>query len=230
MGIFDSFTSIFSSPAPAPIAPVAPIEAPAPDPTPDPAPDPDPTPEPAPASDVAPSQLVTTAQLQQIMTYAGSRIPMFIDFLNAGMAEFEINTLYRVWMFIAQISEESGELRYTLELASGQEYEGRADLGNTQPGDGARFKGRGLIQITGRSNYAAAGIGLGLDLINQPELLQTPENATRSACWWWNKHGLNALADAGEFTLITQRINGGTNGLAERQAYLAKAQAAIPML
>ena len=104
------------------------------------------------------------------------------------------------------------------ELASGQAYESRADLGNVRPGDGVRFRGRGLLQVTGRANYAACGKALGLDLLAQPELLEQTVNACRSAGWFWQTRGLNALADAGDQLKVTRRINGGVNGLAERLA------------
>lgn len=120
-------------------------------------------------------------------------------------------------MFLAQIGHESGELRYVRELASGSNYEGRKDLGNTQPGDGVRYKGRGLIQITGRRNYALCGLGLDLPLLENPELLEVPENAAMSAGWFWHNNNLNALADLNLFDKITRRINGGNNGEADRK-------------
>lgn len=158
------------------------------------------------------------------MPYSKSKISYFVDFLNSAMNEYEINSPLRQAAFIAQIGHESGQLHYTKELASGQEYEGRKDLGNTTPGDGIRFKGRGLIQITGRANYAACGIALKLDLINHPELLEQPANACRSAAWWWKTHGLNELADAEQFEKITRRINGGLNGEEDRLALYKKAK------
>lgn len=156
--------------------------------------------------------------LLKIMPYAKARIDIFLEPLNAAMKEFEINTPARRAAFLAQIGHESGQLRYVRELASGQAYEGRKDLGNTQPGDGVRFKGRGLIQITGRSNYIDCGKALALDLLAKPELLEEPESACRSAAWFWKTRGLNELADAGDQVKITRRINGGTNGLADRLA------------
>ena len=102
-------------------------------------------------------------------------------------------------------------------------YEGRADLGNTVAGDGSKYRGRGLIQITGRANYKACGEALALDLINYPELLEKPQHACMSAAWFWASRGLNTLADAGQFDTITRRINGGQNGAADRQALYAKA-------
>ncbi|MGV8899998.1 MAG: glycoside hydrolase family 19 protein [Burkholderiaceae bacterium] len=162
--------------------------------------------------------------LLKIMPQAKSRIDTFSDPLNAAMMEFNISTTARQASFLAQVGHESGQLRYVRELASGAAYEGRKDLGNTEPGDGVRFKGRGLIQITGRANYKACGNALGIDLIAHPELLESPVLACRSAAWFWRSHGLNELADAGDQTRVTRRINGGTNGLADRLALFKVAQ------
>ena len=167
---------------------------------------------------------LTLAQLLKIMPLARTRAVAFLDPLNAAMAEFSINTPARQASFLAQLAHESGQLVYVRELASGAAYEGRKDLGNVQPGDGVRFRGRGLIQVTGRSNYAACGKALGLDLLAQPALLEQAINACRSAGWFWQSRGLNALADAGDQVVVTRRINGGTNGLAERLAYFKVAQ------
>ena len=109
-------------------------------------------------------------------------------------------------------------MHYVREIYSGRSYEARADLGNNQPGDGMRFKGRGLLQITGRANYAICGKALGLDLLNHPELLEQSQAAVDSAAWFWNTHNCNALADTDQFTNVRRRINGGLNGLAECQA------------
>ena len=170
---------------------------------------------------------MTLDQLKEIMPYAGKRAETFLEPLNAAMAEFEINTPARQAAFLAQITHESGSLRYVKEIASGAAYEGRKDLGNTEEGDGMRFKGRGLIQITGRANYAQCGAALGLDLLAEPDLLEQTENACRRAGWFWQTRGLNELADDGEFKLITKRINGGYNGLADRQAYYARARGTL---
>ena len=167
---------------------------------------------------------VTLAQLLAIMPLARARAAAFLDPLNAAMLEFGITTPARQASFLSQVGHESGQLRYVRELASGQAYEGRADLGNTQRGDGVRFRGRGLLQVTGRANYAACGKALGLDLLAQPELLEQAVNACRSAGWFWQTKGLNALADAGDQVKVTRRVNGGTNGLAERLAMFAVAQ------
>jgi putative chitinase len=171
--------------------------------------------------------LVTATELKRIFPLAGARVDTFCAPLNIAMGEFEINSPARQASFIAQIGHESGQFRYVRELASGAAYEGRADLGNTMKGDGTRFRGRGLIQITGRANYKACGAALGLDLILYPELLEQPMYACRSAGWFWKTHGLNELADAGDQVKVTRRINGGTNGLGERLAYFEIANRVI---
>lgn len=144
------------------------------------------------------------------------------------MLRYQIIGPKRMAAFIAQIGHESGQLQYVREIwgptAAQLRYEGRADLGNTVTGDGSRYRGRGLIQITGRANYAACGEALGIDLINHPELLEQPQYACLSAAWFWAMKGLNTLADAGEFNTVTRRINGGLNGLADRLSLWVKAR------
>lgn len=170
--------------------------------------------------------MITLDQLRAIMPYAAGRAATFIDPLNRAMAERGIDTPQRQAAFLAQVAHESGSLRYVKEIASGDAYEGRADLGNTEPGDGSRYKGRGLIQITGRTNYracSAALFGDGQALLDHPEFLELPENATRSAAWFWAARGLNERADRGEFERITRIINGGTNGMADRLAHWDRA-------
>ena len=167
--------------------------------------------------------MIHADELAKIMPYGKKRIPDFEPHLNSAMAEFEINTPLREAAFIAQLAHESGEFRYVRELASGEEYEGRKDLGNLFPGDGVKYKGRGLIQITGHANYKALSDYFGADFIENPELLEQPEWACRSAGWFWHTHGLNELADREDFKLITKRINGGYNGLQDRLAYYTKA-------
>ena len=174
--------------------------------------------------------MLTLEQLKEIMPQAGTRADRFLDSLNNAMEEFEINTPERQAAFLAQLAHESGSLRYVRELASGEAYEGRADLGNTEPGDGVRFKGRGLIQITGRANYKSCGDALDLPLVDQPELLEDTDNACRSAAWFWDSRNLNALADEGKFLLISKRINGVNkktgfpNGWEDRLACYERAQ------
>jgi len=175
--------------------------------------------------------MITLDQLRAIMPYAGPRAAVFLDPLNRAMDDFSIDTPARQAAFLAQVAHESGSLRYVRELASGEAYDtGRlaARLGNTpeDDGDGERYKGRGLIQITGRANYAACSAALFDDaqhLLDHPEILEQPEYACRSAGWFWLSRRLNERADAGEFERITRIINGGTNGMAERLAYWDRA-------
>lgn len=167
---------------------------------------------------------LSAEQLQKIMPFATGKIALFLGPLNAAMDEFGINTSTRQSAFLAQVAHESGELRYVLELADGTAYEGRKDLGNIQPGDGVRFKGRGLLQITGRAMYAQAAAGLSLDVLVYPSLLETPDGASRSAAWFWKLRGLNTLADLNHFGSITKTINGGYNGLDERIIYWLRAR------
>ena len=170
---------------------------------------------------------ITTQQLLQILPNAGQSAGDFVSALNTAMNHYQIIGSKRVAAFIAQIGHESGQLKYVKEIwgptKAQAKYEGRADLGNTVKGDGTRYRGRGLIQITGRANYVACGEALGLDLINHPELLEKPQHACMSAAWFWASRGLNTLADAGSFSKITSRINGGQNGSADRQVLYAKA-------
>jgi putative chitinase len=174
---------------------------------------------------------ITTQQLLQILPNAGQRAGVFAPVLNTAMQRFQIVGVKRVAAFIAQIGHESGQLVYVREIwgptPAQTKYEGRADLGNTVPGDGLKYRGRGLIQITGRANYAACGEALGLDLINHPELLEQPQYACLSAAWFWATKGLNTLADADKFETITRRINGGLNGQTDRLKLWGKAKAVL---
>ena len=163
---------------------------------------------------------INEQQLLQILPNAGRQAGVFVPALNTAMGKYGIVTRLRIAAFIAQVGHESGQLRWIREIwgptAQQAGYEGRADLGNTVKGDGSKYRGRGLIQITGRANYAACGEALSLDLIDNPALLELPQHAAMSAAWFWSMKGLNTLADQGEFTKITRRINGGLNGLEDR--------------
>lgn len=183
---------------------------------------------------------VTQEGLKSIMPFAtAAHLENFCEPLNATLNKYGINTPPRAAAFLAQIAHESGELRYTQEIADGKAYEDRLDLGNTEPGDGPRFKGRGLIQITGRTNYAALSKYTGVDFIAKPELLEGAIYATESAGWFWAVlRQLNRYADMGDmviskypsgkvvtgFTTITLRINGGFNGEAQREEYYTRAK------
>jgi putative chitinase len=174
---------------------------------------------------------LTNAQLSSIVpTLHDPKLSLYVAALNSTMLEFGINTPAQQAMFLAQIAHESMGFFYTKELASGAAYENREDLGNTQPGDGILFKGRGLIQITGRANYVALMMALNIDCVVHPEILEAPDLATRSAGWFWSSRNLNSIAalnTSDAFITVTKRINGGINGLADRQQYWAKAKKAL---
>lgn len=140
--------------------------------------------------------------------------------ITRAMLRFGIDTPARQAAFLAQIGHESAGLRYVREIwgptPAQLRYEGRKDLGNTVSGDGKRFMGRGLIQITGRHNYAQAGTALELPLLQAPDLLEQPQNAANSAGWYWASRNLNRFADSGDFRGLTRAINGGYNGLDDR--------------
>lgn len=163
------------------------------------------------------------AELMLTMNIPLARAQKWAAPLTLAMTGGQINTRLRVAAFLAQIGHESGSLVYTKELGGPTyfaKYDGRRDLGNTQPGDGARFCGRGLIQVTGRANYLKASQALFGDdrLMKTPELLEQPEWAAKSAVWFWTLHNLSSLADQDRITDITRMINGGTNGMEDRKA------------
>ncbi|MEW6737920.1 MAG: glycoside hydrolase family 19 protein [Acidobacteriota bacterium] len=173
---------------------------------------------------------ISTEQLQAIIPkLKAQQIADYLPHLNAAMAEAEINTPLRQAAFLAQLAHESGELKYFEEIASGAAYEGRRDLGNVNPGDGKRYKGRGPIQLTGRANYRRAGLALGVDLEGEPERAATSELGFRIAAWYWQSRDLNTLADKGLFDKITYKINGGLNGKAERDKYYQRALKALSL-
>jgi putative chitinase len=173
--------------------------------------------------------MITELQLKQIYPFSTSlNRAKYLPFFNKYLLEYGITTPNRIHFYFAQVGHESGQLRYSEEIASGQAYENRIDLGNTQVGDGIRFKGRGLIQLTGRSNYQAISNAFGIDFIQQPELLKQPEWAVKSSFWFWGKNKLNIIADSGDFKLLTRRINGGFNGLNDRLELLERCKKYIP--
>lgn len=171
---------------------------------------------------------LTIDKLQAIMTEATrTQAERYFQPLVTLMVANQINTDRRVAHFLAQVGHESGDLRFSEEIATGDAYEGRVDLGNTQPGDGRRFKGRGLIQLTGRTNYTAFGTARQRDFVTGTNNLLLATDAFLAvdvSCWFWVTHGLNALADADDLNGITRRINGGLNGLADRSAHLRRAK------
>lgn len=156
-----------------------------------------------------------------IYPQARGRVEVYAPLISQTFEEFSINTPERQAAWLAQVGWESGQLRYTQELGDAdyfQKYEGRADLGNTSPGDGLKYRGHGLIQITGKGNHRACGVALSLDLVTHPELLTQPEYATRSAGWFWSTRGLNEMSDDLRFGSVTKRINGGYTHLDQRIA------------
>lgn len=179
---------------------------------------------------------MTPADLQHIYACTAERAALYRDPIAAAAAEFGITTPARLAAFLAQVGHESARLVYVEELDSGVNYNKRADLGNTKPealkwsngNPGPYFKGHGLIQITGYDNHAACGAALYPDdpetFLRDPRALCRPCDAARSAGWFWAQHGLNELADAGDFERITRRINGGLNGQADRLLLWRKAR------
>ncbi|MEG0889506.1 MAG: hypothetical protein RSH25_13660 [Bacteroides sp.] len=171
---------------------------------------------------------MTAKQLKEIMPYAtAENVTRFLAYLNGTMETFEINTPLRQVHFLAQLAHESGSLRYVRELASGKAYEGRKDLGNLKAGDGVKYKGRGLIQLTGRANYEAFNDWLDrsdVNVVDHPEQLEEPELAALVAGWFWNRAGLNKLADKDDLKGITKKINGGLNGFDDRKNHLIQAK------
>lgn len=175
---------------------------------------------------------LTLEQLLQILPEAGKRAAAYLPHLLVSMEKHQINNPKRIAAFLAQIGHESGSLRYAREIWGPTEaqkrYDQRADLGNTPEldGDGKKFLGRGLIQITGRRNYQLVSLILFRDerLLDRPELLEEPQWAAESAAWYWMSKGLNEMADRGEFKRITQLINGGLNGYQDRIKLWARAR------
>ena len=147
--------------------------------------------------------------------------------IQSTLAQYEIDNRLRVAHFLAQIIHEFAGLRTTEEFASGAAYEGRKDLGNVNPGDGRRYKGRGLLQLTGRANYKRLGDKLGIDLENEPELAAEPKLSLTIACEYWVDRKINAACDVDDLIAVTKKVNGGLNGLADRRQLLVKAKAAL---
>lgn len=181
--------------------------------------------------------LLTAQQLQAAAGCTPERAARWLPHIERACQLYDINSPKRLAAFLAQIGHESGRLRYVREIwgptPSQARYEGRAALGNRQPGDGKRFMGRGLIQITGRFNYRVLSSGLKLvrkdapDFELHPELLEQPEWAALSAAWYWHSRNLSKLADAGQFETITRHINGGLNGQDDRVALYGAAMDAL---
>ena len=144
--------------------------------------------------------------------------------LSGILAEYGLSSRLRMAHFLAQILHESAGLRTTVEFASGEAYEGRLDIGNTEPGDGVRYKGRGLIQLTGRRNYRDIGARIGVDLEAEPERAAETVLSLRLALEYWMSREINAMADADDLIAVTRAVNGGLRGLDDRRRLLWRAK------
>lgn len=158
---------------------------------------------------------------------AGWIVAGMVDAMPKVIEMAKLSTDLRLAHFLAQLAHESDGFHTTDEYASGAAYEGRRDLGNVKAGDGRRFKGRGLIQITGRANARRMSRALGQDFETNPELLRRFPWAALTAAVYWDDHRLNDYADRDNVLTITKRINGGTNGLSDRELYLRRAKRAL---
>lgn len=180
---------------------------------------------------------ITAEQLKSIMPHAtAENIRTYLPYLNETMLRFGIDTAIRQCHFLAQLAVESGSLRYVRELASGEAYEGRESLGNVFPGDGVKFKGRGLIQLTGRENYRrfqdwlVLNYAEDIDILTYPELVENPQLAVMVAGWYWDVRNINVWADHDDIVRVTQKVNGGRNGLTQRIEFLNHAKLVLGWL
>lgn len=176
---------------------------------------------------------ISKMQFRAMLPHATARnIEVFYEPFVATCKKFDINTKQRLAAFVAQVAHESGSLRYMEEIASGEVYDtGRlaAMLENTpeKDGDGQKYKGRGLIQLTGRGNYKRFGKAVGQDFIKDPEKIEAPYWACMAAGWFWQYRKLNQFADSGDFETLTKKINGGLNGFSDRKERWAEAKKAL---
>lgn len=173
--------------------------------------------------------MITKEMLRKLAPTANDGIITHLaQHLDEQLAKYDIDSYLRVCHFLAQAAHESAGFRTLEEFASGAAYEGRADLGNVRPGDGKRYKGRGIFQLTGRANYRVMGQKLGVDLENRPELASDPMISIKTACEYWNSRKLSIYADLDDVRTVTKRINGGYNGFEDRKLYLQRVKTIIP--
>jgi putative chitinase len=170
---------------------------------------------------------MNVAQFQAIFPGCKKDIVATCDLFNATCVQFDIGTPLRIAAFAAQLGHECGDFRYKEEIADGSAYEGRKDLGNVNPGDGKRYKGRGPLMLTGRRNYTDYGNALGLDLVGHPEKVAELETGLMVAGLYWKKKNLNEVADIPNFDRITKLVNGGYNGKSDRDMRYARAKKAL---
>lgn len=192
--------------------------------------------------------MITRSILMSIGTPADTA-DKWVPWLNMTMLKYDINTLQRQAMFLAQLAHESGNFKHvsenlnysaealrrvfkkyfpTDELAlmyarqpekiANRVYANRMGNGEESSGDGWKYRGRGLIQLTGKDNYAAFSLKANNNALLEPDLVAQPELAAESAGWFWDTNDLNKLSDTGDVRAATRRINGGFNGLADREA------------
>ena len=171
--------------------------------------------------------MLTATDLQRIGGARNSKSAKICGELASALPQYlpryDLEPPHRLAMFLAQIAHESAHFQTTTEYASGAAYEGRKDLGNTQAGDGKRYKGRGLIQLTGRANYRRFGRKIGMDLEGKPATAAQFPAALLTALEYWQDRNLNSYADNGDFLNVTRRINGGYNGMDDRYAKYGRA-------
>jgi putative chitinase len=176
-------------------------------------------------------------QLESIITpisYDDAKLQPIVDALNDTFSRYSIDTNLRMCHFLAQVLHESGAFKYSVEIWGNTPaqlaYDTRVDLGNTPEldGDGYKYRGRGWIQLTGKTNYRLLGEEFGEDLVNNPDLVAKEPYDILAAGWFWNRRKLSTFADADDIVTITKKINGGFNGLNERKMWLLKAKAILP--
>lgn len=151
-------------------------------------------------------------------------------FFSETLELYDINTFLRIAHFMGQVTHECAGFRTTEEFASGDAYEGRKDLGNVSAGDGKRYKGRGLLQLTGRANYRRMSAKLGLPLEDEPEIAGDPVVSLKIACEYWKDRTINDPADQDDLVSVTKKVNGGDNGIAARSRYLKVAKETLASL
>ncbi len=180
---------------------------------------------------VADDGIIGRGTLRALFQRMGAPTGLAVELALSANVHFSdygiLDNRLRLAHFIAQLAHESDNFKAMEEYASGQAYEGRVDLGNTQPGDGKRYKGRGPIQLTGRANYRTYGQHLGIAFEEHPEIVALPSVGLWVACEYWKRRGLNTFADADDLMSITRKINGGQNGLDDRRNKLTKAKGLV---
>lgn len=188
----------------------------------------------APAKVTPSKTYVTAEQMLKIVgsTQLSDRIHALTPGINVTFERFHINTPLRMAHFFGQILHESGGFRWMREIWGPTDAQRRyeppsslaKDLGNTQPGDGKRFMGRGVIQLTGRANYTKFSQVMGIDFVSDPDLVASPQYAVTAAGWFWDMRNINRFADQDDLIRVTRLVNGGRNGLADREKYLNRSK------